>query len=176
MSFFKNKGIALLLAILLVLGSSLLSTRWKLGRESDKISVSFDYSMLGALHTLTVNADALAVIGQNNALDGAPVKDAAYGLDLALRYSADKKAHVYDCYQSLLRELGRLEQELSAASLSREDRESAELCMAALAQAQQDVEDSGYNDAVAAFLKKNGSAYTRALARLAGVSMPEYFA
>lgn len=176
MKFFKNRTVAIILCALIVIGSTLLNTHWKLGglcRElSDRFYASDEIGQ--QLETLRVEAVTLAAVAEGNGLDAFDLTGAAENLQDHL--SRGGAASVYAAYDWLRTELAVTEQKLLSKALSEGDAETVSLSLEKIHAAQAKLAASSYNEDVRDFLRRYDRFPTSMLARLAGVALPEVFA
>ena len=187
MKIFKNRAVAVLLCVLIVIASTLLSTNVKLGREADGVSDGF-------YKGVTYDGDKHPAISDqlNNicgAADGLASVVASYDVDVvALRqYSADLKdmlsqrtgtyTAVYAKYRDLLDCIEALKLELASVQLSERDASGTEQYFSTVSSASEVIGSAGYNDSVQQFKRSYLDRFPGSiLAKLAGVDAPELFA
>lgn len=181
----SKKIVAILVAVLIVLGSTLLSVKLNLSKEFDKVTEGF-YS--GALHNgnkeqslhsqlLIIGKEAsnLAAIAERNGIDVAQFKDEAEYFSRDVITMQDDISYIYYCYQNLLEELMQVGQALTALSLSANDEAAAVGSLQRIMDAQTLIDGSGYNESVRQYIASLQFP-TTFFADLAGVDLPEYFA
>ena len=178
MKFFKNRVVALILCLLIVVGATLLNTHVKFGALCRELANTFydDDGIAQQLVTLQAEATRLASVAEKNGLDAAELTAAAEELQRCLSRGDAGAARFYACYDALCRELSAMEQSLLSKALSAEDAEAVSLCLTQIHTAQAKIAASSYNENVRDFLQKYDRFPTNLLADLADVPMPEEFA
>ena len=178
MKFFKKRSVALILCVLVVIGSTLWNTNRKLGGDCRDLGESF-YARDGIaslLETLHVEADSLAAVAEANGIDANALRIASGNLQGMLSQRSTRIGSLFSYYDKLRGELRSTEQKLLSTQLSEKDAEAVSSSLELIHNAQAAIGSSGYNAQVRAFLSDNNSLVTRVLAKLAGVSLPEEFA
>lgn len=186
MKILKNPLLAVLLCVLLVLASTALSVDWKLGRGCEKITAGFydglrykgsaRPAVAAGIRELCLTADTMLIIGDNYGLDTAPLREDTEKLREAVSFQNPDIAGVYDAFESFYNKLRLLENELLHADLSQRHDEQMKELAADVSAARSAMDESGYNETVSAFLRKNDRFPARQFARLFGISFPVYFA
>lgn len=186
MKIFKNRAVAVLLCVLIVIASTLLSTNVKLGREADGVSDGFYKGVTYDGYKHPAISDQLNNIC--GAADGLASVVASYDVDVvALRqYSADLKdmlsqrtgtSAVYAKYRDLLDCIEALKLELASVQLSERDASGTEQYFSTVSSASEVIGSAGYNDSVQQFKRSYLDRFPGSiLAKLAGVDAPELFA
>ena len=185
MKIFKNRAVAVLLCVLIVIASTLLSTNVKLGREADGVSDGFYKGVTYDGYKHPAISDQLNNIC--GAADGLASVVASYDVDVvALRqYSADLKdmlsqrtgtyTAVYAKYRDLLDCIEALK--LASVQLSERDASGTEQYFSTVSSASEVIGSAGYNDSVQQFKRSYLDRFPGSiLAKLAGVDAPELFA
>ena len=178
MKFFKKRSVALILCVLVVLGSTVLNTRWKLGDDCEELDALFRSKdgIAVQLETLQEQADVLASVAEANEIDAAALRSASEEMLEALSQGSYGAAKLYRCYTRLRTELSNIRQALLSAQLSEQHSATANRSLEAIESAKTALSASEYNKQVDSFLSRNGSSFTRLLASIAGVRLPEVFA
>lgn len=178
MKFFKKRSVAVALCVILVLVTTLLNTRWKLGGKCRDLSESFyDRGGIAAsLETIRTESDSLAAVAESNGIDAQALRTASGNLQGMLSQRSIGAAQLFPYYDALRTELRSIEQKLLSASLSDEDAAAVSKSIELIHSAQTAIGASEYNTQVRAFRSRNGGLFTRVLASLAGVRLPEEFA
>ena len=179
MKIFKNRAVAVLLCVLIVIASTLLSTNVKLGREADGVSDGFYKGVTydGYKHP--------AISDQLNNICGAA--DGLASVVASRQYSADLKdmlsqrtgtyTAVYAKYRDLLDCIEALKLELASVQLSERDASGTEQYFSTVSSASEVIGSAGYNDSVQQFKRSYLDRFPGSiLAKLAGVDAPELFA
>jgi hypothetical protein len=177
MKFFKNRGVALVLCLLIVLGSTLLNTHMKFGGMCRELTDAFygEGGIAPDLEIIQDEAKVLAAIGQANGLDVSALRTATDNMQGMLSQRSVGAAELYRYYDALDREVKTVSLQLVAKGCP-VDAERFTACLSAITAAQERIRVSGYNARVRDFLQENDRFPTGLLAKLAGVSMPEEFA
>lgn len=178
MKFFKKRSVALILCLLVIVGSTLWNTDRKLGGDCRDLSESF-YAGDGIaplLETLHVEAGSLAAVAEAYCINTDALRGASEDLQGMLSQRSTGCALLYSSYDRLRTELRSIEQQLLTAPLSEDDAAAVSKSLERVHSAQASIGSSSYNSQVRSFLSDNRSLLTRVLARLAGVAMPEEFA
>lgn len=178
MKFFKKRSVALILCVLLVLVSTLVNTRWKLGSQAQRVSAVFydEDGVAPQLEIILAEGDTLAAVAERYGLDIGGLRESTGSLRLLLQRRSLDTEQMYWTYDALRYELRSTEQKLLAAALSEGDASAVSASLERIRSAQSAMSASSYNSLARRFLTRNGSTLTRAMARLAGVAMPEVFA
>ena len=173
MKIFKKRGVALILCVLIILGSTLLNTRSKLGGLCEDLNESFYASkgIAGKLEALHVEADALAGLAEANGIDAAALRSASANLQGMLSQRSVNAGQLHRYYDALRSQLS-----VTAAQLSEKNVSGADTILSRAQELQNAITASEYNADVRSFRNRYGSFFTRFLASLAGVSIPEEFA
>ena len=183
MKLFQNRFFAILLAILVVIGSTLINTNIKFGRKCKEVSDQFygssvsrggsEVSIAEALEAICVEAETLSVVADDCGVDAAAVTNAVSNLrrDIHNEFFYGIRSS-YDVLRSgLTTMLGQLAQ----VNLDDQSARTVSGCSAAIADLQSAIAASDYNDTVRAFLRRYDHFPTAQLAELAGVEMPQAF-
>ena len=177
--FFSKPAVALVLTLVLAVTSVLLNTRVHLGKKSDALCEEFyrEGSVSGQLAGLCTAAEQLVQLGTRYQLDDAEAasEKIAQIRDLT-RLHSHHAGEIFAQYEGLLRDVFSLESALARIQLSEADAESFVTAQHQAAEIKAAIDSSSYNDLVQRFNKKNLHFPTPQLARLSGVSLPEYFA
>ena len=173
MKFFKKRSVALVICLILVIASTLLNTRVKLGAQCRELNESL-YTVegiAGKLEALHVEADALAALAEANGIKADGLRQASADLQDLLSQRSVNAGQLYRCYDAL-----RAQMSATAAQLSEKNVPGADTILARAQDLQNAIASSDYNTEVRSFRQRNGSLLTRFLASLSGVSIPEEFA
>ena len=184
MKLFKNRFFALLLAVVVVIASTLINTDVKFGRECSKVTEQFYADTSRSAAPASISRELVNILSDSESLSA-----------LASRYGADTKAlddanaqlrerltakrgasEVYVSYNKLCAALTSLMGQLPNSTLSEQDSAEVTRCADSIAEAQNAITMSDYNSVVRAFQHRYDRFPTSLLARLAGVDMPETFA
>ena len=185
MSFFKKRPVALLLTILIVIVATLLSVHVKFGAKCQAVSDTFydgveangytQKSIASHLKNINAYADGLITIARNYDIDTEDCESSSEYLKMALNYSRDQAPYIHYEYESLLKEVNTLVDQLERASLSDRDADGVSQYLSSINGAKTAIESAGYNEHVREFIRKYDHFPTNVLAALAGVEMPLYF-
>lgn len=187
MKILKNRLIALLLCVLVVIGSTLLTTNIKLGREAEKVSDGFykgvTYSgykhpaIAEQLNNICGAADGLASLVTKYGYDVVTLKQCSVELKSMLDQRSSAYTTVYAKFRELLDCIETLKLEYSGLGLSERDTSGVEQYLSTVSNATVVIGDSGYNDSVHEFKRSYLERFPAGiLARLSGVDAPELFA
>lgn len=185
MSFFKKRGIAWLLAVIMVTTATTTSVDAKFGRKVEDVIAGFydgvyadGYQQRGIgshLSNICAYADSIGIIADNYGLNTEELDYSTDSLKLAMTYSREDISYIYRCYVDLLKELDVLVYQLRQAELNERDSSSLEQYVSSLDGAKSAIESSAYNASVREFLRKYDHFPADFMAELAEVQMPEYF-
>ncbi len=178
MKFFRKRSVALVLCALVVLVSTLVNTRWKLGNDCEKLKEAFygANSLASQLESLLPEEETLAGVAERNGLDIGGMRESAGMLRQLLRDHSYDAASIYQVYDALRYELRAVEQELLSSGLSAEDASAVSRSLEKVHTLQASIASADFNEQVRSFRSRNGSLFTRVLASLVGVRLPEVFA
>ena len=103
MKFFKNRGVALVLCLLIVLGSTLLNTHMKFGGMCRELTDAFygEGGIAPDLEIIQDEAKVLAAIGQANGLDVSALRTATDNMQGMLSQRSVGAAELYRYYDAL---------------------------------------------------------------------------
>ena len=181
--FFANPTVALLLAVIVVIASTLINTNVKLGRISGEVRDGFtrgvgnESAISSELKSLCNAADKLMILAkQNDIADADELSGEIDSLRSLLGQPSAKPHSMYALYEEILRGCFGLESALGRMSLSESDAESLSAAQHEAAVAKAAIDGSSYNSTVADFQKRYQHFPTVQLAKLAGVELPEQFA
>ncbi len=186
MKLFKNPVFAAVLAIVVIIASTLINTNIKFGRKCRTVSDMFyeGVSIKGYTQTPIAThleniigyADGLCTIARNYSIDTADTESASEYLRWSLQGSYYDVGYVYSNYTQLNDALNTLIDRLERAELSERDTSGVAQYKSSLEGAQSAIGESGYNEVVRSFLRQNRHFPTELLADLSGVEYPELFA
>lgn len=185
METLKKRPIAILLAIVIVLASTLLTAGTKLKSACQKVTdgfysgVTYDGyahpSIKSQLKNISSSALGLATIAANyTGVDAAAVKTDRSNLDSSLENGSP--AQIYKTYTALAADTAALVSSLKAQSLSSRDASGVTQYENTISSAAGVIEKSGYNDTVRDFLRETYNVFPASFfASLTGVAAPELF-
>ncbi len=176
--YLSKKPVALVLCLLIVLGSTLLNTRIRLGGACRELCNNFygPGSMAYQLGEVCSEGDTMAALAEANGVDASSLRRSVESLRGMLKQEEDNASHLYSGYRWLLDELSQARQQLFSASLNETDASQLRAAIDRLSSLQSAISSSDYNTQVRSFERSNSSLLTRFLARLAGVDLPVEFA
>lgn len=184
MEFLKKRGVAYVLAAIIIASSTLVSANIKLQKESDRVTallstgVKYEgYKHADIITQLTNICGAVEnfVNFVPEDIDVSALKEATEDLRLGIRYSKDSAYHLAACYNNVIREFNSVSAQMQSEELTDTQARALEAYSDEIAGAQKTIADSGYNDAVRNFYNDDMGAMAKLFAGLTGVEMPEYF-
>ena len=179
----SNPTVAMILAVLAVIGTMLLSTRLDFGKKCSRLNDTFyvrtdgEAPIAGSLRGFCSAVEQLVLLGQRYDVDDSEdaYNQAEEVLDLLRKESHDAE-EIFEEYSDLLSDTFALESSLTRCEMSEADSSLYAAAQHAAAEAKAAIDSSTYNSDVQRFLKKYGHFPTSTLASLTGVEMPELFA
>ncbi|MBQ9663257.1 MAG: hypothetical protein IJV40_08925 [Oscillospiraceae bacterium] len=182
--FFSNPVVAVLLTVVVVIGSVVLNTRTRLGKQCEAVSGLFyspdrasEASIADSLRTLCNASEQLVLLGVKYDVDDAEeAMDALDEIRDAIRNQSRDMDNLFEEYQDLLKDTFSLESALSRMTLSEADEASYASAQHAASDAKAAIDSSSYNDTVRGFLKRYHQFPTPQIAKLSGVTLPTLFA
>lgn len=183
MEFFKKRGVAVVLAALMVLSSSFISANIKLQKECDDVTalLSTGVKYEGYKHADIINQLTNICGDVENFVNFVPedidvsaLKNTAEEMRLTIKYSKDDASQLSYVYNELIREFNAVAAKMQSAELSETQSRALSTYSDELAGAQKTIADSGYNDAVRNFRSDMG-ALAKFFAAFTDVELPEYF-
>lgn len=174
MKLFGKKWFALLLAALLVLGSTLLNVNAKLGRKTEALAGEFDSTLAPSLLSLCDKAENLADVAEANDVNADRLRAAAVALRGELGVEADVSG-AYERYVQLKGAFDAVNAELAELTLGQRDSAAYAAAVSEATALNAAIATAPYNSSVKSFAAKHG-AFPRFMASLAGVFWPEAFA
>lgn len=181
---FDSPVFALLLAVVVMFGSMLVSTKVKFGKKSRTVTASFytqadsdsTAPVAAELRNLCYAAEQLALTGQQTgAEDAESTLKLVEELRNLLYVQTDDLSAVYSVYQKLLTSTFSLERELARTELSDTQAAAVSSAQHDAALAKANIDASAFNTAAARFLKRYQKFPTVGLAGMVGVNMPCVF-
>ena len=181
---FESTAFALVLAVVVMFGSMLVSTKVDFGKKCRRVTDAFYTQAAGSdeapvaseLRSLCSASEQLALTGQQLELEDAPrVLQLVDELRNALYVQTDDLNEVKETYQQLLNATFSLERALARAELSDAQAGAVSAAQRDAAAAKANIDASGFNSTAAAFLKRYQKFPTVGLAGLVGVKMPCLF-
>ncbi len=172
----KKPFVAAIICVIVVVLSTVISVRTRLNPACDAISETFRASG-GIAEQLTAICDAgsgLVKLAEDYGIEATE----EYDLCLALRLSASRgePSSLMNLYSLSCARLNDLKHDLNRAELSEKDAALLEEYTAKLDAAQTAISTDPYNASVRFFLNEHLGPFSRMMARLCGVRLPEQFA
>ncbi len=179
----SNPFVAILLAVVVVIASTLVNTRMRFGPICDSVRESFivpeedGSSVATELKTLCNAAERLSILAEQNETGiETDVNANIENIRSMLSYEDDDLHALYVLYEQLLRDCFSIESKLAKLTLNDAETEKLSAAQQEAADAKAAIDNSRYNENVRIFQKKYQRFPTTQLAALAGVTMPEQFA
>ncbi len=174
----SKKPVAIVLCLLIVLGSTLLNTRIRLGGACRELYNNFygPGSMAYQLGEVCTEGDTMAALAEANGIDASSLRRSVESLRGMLNQEEDNASRLYSGYMWLRDELSQTRQQLFSSNLNDTDASQLRAATDRFSALQSAISSSDYNTQVRSFESSNSSLLTRVLARLAGVNMPVEFA
>ena len=185
MDFLKNRAVAIVLAVVIVLGSTLVTSGTKLKSQCQKITdgfysgVTYDGyehpSIQSQLKNISSAALGLTSLASNyTGIDTSAVLADRTNLDSCLEKGS--VSEIYDCYAALTADTGKLITAMSSASLSNRDKSGLTQYQGIISSASGVIEKSGYNDTVREFMRDTYNVFPASFfAGICNVKAPELF-
>jgi len=186
MKLLKNPIIAVLLTILIVIGSTIVSSSVKLSNKSDAIVDGFYEGKMkqGIVYT-SIYADIcsmyelgseVALVADNYGVKTKELVDSIAELKNELSYRNTDISDIYADYTWFYSSLRAVEIELSTIGLSQRHMEYMTSVSQQIAQLKFSIDSADYNDSVRNFYKKFDRFPVNIFADIFDVEYPEYFA
>ena len=179
----SNPTVAMILAVIVVLGTMLISTKVDFGKKCDQTAERFytrldgEVPIADRLREFCSAAESMVLLGQRYEVDDADdVYEQAEEVLSLLRQQSRKAGKIYDEYSDLLSDTFELESALTRMNLSEEEQSSYASAQHEAAEAKAAIDASSYNPEVRSFLNLYQRFPTTLLAALTGVDMPQLFA
>ena len=186
MKLLKKPAVAVILAVLIVVGSTLISADAKLSRQSAKVVNGFydgvkyggivHPSIASCLSELCDIADQMVVIANNYGLETEELTESTEDLRLSISYQDAFIRLIYSDYSDFNGPLMVLEDALNHTALSDRHSEQMAAISQRISELKADIAASGYNESVSAFLRRNGRFPTWQFANLFEINLPAAFA
>lgn len=184
MKLLKNPVIAVVLAAVIVVSSTYISARAKLGSASGKITSGFYQgvvydgykrkSISSQLKNYSGAVSGLVSIANNYGIDTDEVSDLNGKLLSSLSEAGSDISSIYGCYSALDVAVSALERELSAAELNERDTDGTEQYIGTVNGAKSVISESGYNESVYKYINGRG-ALEKFFFSFTGTQLPEVF-
>lgn len=181
--FLSNPTVAMILAVLVVIGTMLISTKVDFGKKCAQTSEKFythadaEAPIADRLRDFCTAAEKMVPLGQHYGIDDAEdAREKAEEVLNQLRQQSTEAEELFEDYSELLSDTFALESALERRDLSEEDRAAYTSAKHDAAEAKAAIDASSYNDEVRGFLSRYRHFPTTVLAALTGVRMPQLFA
>lgn len=187
MGFLKNKTVAVIIAVILVIASTLLATHIKLGKQVSEVTegfyngVNYDGYLHPSVFTQLKNISSyclgISTIAMEYGIDTTKLNEARSHLETNLDGKEGNIKELYANYSDLRTVATQVINELKTKSLNDRDQAGFSEYQTNYDGAVATIESSGYNETVTSFI--NGPYHTfpaNILAKLSGVKAPAYFA
>lgn len=185
MDIFKKKLFSFLLAIIIILASTIFSVNYKMGKEINAVVDGFytgklingetETSIYSQLLEVSRLAEQLADIADRNGLDSEDIRDETEYFSHDIITMQNDISYIHSCYKDLMDEILSMGYEISGVNLSREDNEKTRLILQSVLDANDIINRSSYNSSVREYL--NSLQFpAEILADFSGLELPEYFA
>ena len=181
MKLFKQTWFAVLLCVIAVVGTTLLDTRVDFGGKCADIRAtlyqpdSSGVSIPEELAELLTTVDSLTALAEERGLDSENTQEEVRYLRLLLNSGEAEASQLHRYYREMMAALDELIGNFDGLSMNSHDSATLQRCVTAIDNTRAAIEDSGYNDSVAAFLKSYYRFPTISLASAVGVVYPELF-
>lgn len=187
MKVLKQKKIAWLIAIILVISSTLLSCHIKLDKKCSQITdgfysgVNYDGylhpSIFNQLKNISSYSLGIISIADNYGIDTANLNELRDHLESNLSESKNNISDLYDNYTALMPVLNKVTEELNGKTLSERDRTGYSEYKTNIDGAVSTIDSAGYNESVTSFMSNEYRVFpVNILGKLSGVHTPKYFA
>jgi len=186
MKLLKNPVIAIILAAVIIIASTLISIDVKLDNKCQEIVDGFytgieyegEYypSAAGAIKELIAVSDALIPIANNYGIKTAALNEHCEELKLSMNYSGYYVSYIYYEFTEFYAELKSVEEQLHTNGLSTRHQEMMLDYSRTITSAAAAIENSHYNDTVWEFRQKFDRFPVSIWIDLLWVELPEYFA
>jgi hypothetical protein len=185
MSFFKKRGVAIILAIVTVLAGTYIASYSKLSSKCESVESGFydgvEYggylhpSINSQLENISDSVQGMITICNNYGVDTQQISKDKSVLDTCIDENASISS-LYTAYSSLISSINELESEMSSIELSDRYSQGWSGYVNDVASAQQTIKNSGYNDSVEDFIRNVDSNYMSAfIIQHSNLKLPESF-
>ncbi len=185
MSFFRKKGIAVFLTVLIVIVATLLSFNIRFGGKCKDVINGFytgvyyngeiQESCSSHLKKILRASEGIADIAAAQKIDISHLDETINNLSLCFKYSYDMMGHMHYCYADLIKEVKDMQSRLKDKDLSADVTESLAGYAGIIEAESKALETAGYNESVREFLRDYDRFPVSFLAPFANVHLPEYF-
>ncbi len=185
MKFLKRPAVATVMAVLIVLFSTVISADTKLQAQVDKVSAAFydgvtydgyKHPSIGdQLEVICGAADGIVSIVSDYGVDTEQLAEKSSNLRFSMSYKGDWFSSYYSLYKDLSDELVSIERKSRDLDFTERDASGMEQYLSTIENASRLITESGYNDYVRNY--KNGMSETeKFFADSCDIYGPEYFA
>ena len=185
MDILKKRSVAILLSLLIVLGSTAATVSSKISKASNAVTKTFydgvnhsgymHKSIASQLNQILVSADGLVTIASNYGLNTSDVTASCRNLKAALSEYADDIGDIYELYDDLMRASNALIYDLQGQELSERDASGFSQYIGVLDGANGVISEAGYNEAVREFCDDNSGLLESVFVELLDIDLPETF-
>lgn len=187
MGILKQRNIAWILAVILVIGSTLLSCHIKLDKKCSQVTdgfyngVNYDGYLHPSIFTQLKNISSyslgISTIAENYGIDTTELNELRSHLETNLSDSKNKITELYENYTALIPVVNQVINELNGKSLSERDSTGFSEYKTNIDGAVSTINSAGYNESVTTFMSNEYRVFpTSILGKLSGVYTPDYFA
>ena len=173
---------ALLIAVIVVIATILLQTRFRFGRICESVNDQFyhgargETSIASELSILADSAEVLSGLAHLYGLEESKdIVNVISSLREQLLLESNDTSVIHDLYKTLLSDTFTLESLLSRQELRETDAETFSTAQHNAAMAKAAIDASSYHETVRTFLKRYDRFPTSGLASLVGLKMPQVF-
>lgn len=180
----KKPVTAILLAVLMIVLSTMLSGSLKLNAASKSVTdgfyngVTYDGYKHNSIYSQLVNlcgaADGIVSLAANYEIDCSGVSNASDALKSSISTMHDHISSIYDSYSKLCSELSDIERNVDSLELSSRDADGMSQYFQTVANAMRVIDESGYNESVRNFRSSLGFP-ADIFIYMCNVRCPEYF-
>ena len=184
--FFRNPFVAILLSVLIVLGSTAITSSVKLNNKCNEVVDGFYYgtklngqlmkSVYYNLGDLNEISGEIALIADNYGIDTTELYCSSEELKNNISYHNCDIEDIYDCYERLYNALFSVVMELSSTQLSQRHLEFMASASDQVNAIKLSIDNSGYNESVRSFHKKFDRFPVNIFSDIFDIEYPEYFA
>ena len=186
MNVLKKPVFAFILAVIVVIASSLISIDVKLSRRCDRISDGFYVGLTvkgerqpapaECIRTMCADAEDMILKAANYGIDTRELNSLTAGLKQHISSRSEEPDDLFEDFNLFYSGTLMLENQLKNAPISDRHREELSASFDEFEQMAKTLAASGYNDSVGKFLKSYDRFPVRQFAELLDIEFPEYFA
>jgi len=185
MKLFKNRLFAILLAAIIVIGSTLLSVNIKLNKEFSYVSDDFYNGVLidgkreTSIHSQLIvigrASEDIAAVAERNGVDVTEFKDNIGYFNYDILVMDGNISYIHYLYEDLLDDIMEAGNAINSIQLSTQDEQIAVNALEQIINAKETIESSAYNERVRKYISALPFPM-EILADITGAYLPEYFA